>query len=71
VYVVPGVAFDRCGNRLGHGAGYYDRLLALASPSATLIGLAFDCQMVDSIPVEPHDVRMHYLITESGVYKVS
>jgi 5-formyltetrahydrofolate cyclo-ligase len=65
--IVPGIAFDREGNRIGHGAGYYDKLLAEVNSSTTLVGLAYDCQMVDRIPSEPHDVRMHYVITESEV----
>lgn len=65
---VPGVAFDRQGNRLGHGAGYYDRLLAELSPSACLIGLAYECQLVEAIPHEPHDVGMDLVVTEAEVY---
>jgi 5-formyltetrahydrofolate cyclo-ligase len=66
--LVPGVAFDRQGNRLGHGAGYYDRLLAELSPNACLIGLAYECQLVEAIPREPHDVSMDLVVTESDVY---
>lgn len=68
VALVPGVAFDRQGNRLGHGAGYYDRLLAELSPSACLIGLAYECQLVEAIPHEPHDVGMDLVVTESNLY---
>lgn len=66
--VVPGVAFDRSGNRLGHGNGYYDRLLAQTRPNVPRVGLAFECQLVDELPAEPHDVRMHAVITEVAVY---
>ncbi len=66
--LVPGVAFDRQGNRLGHGAGYYDRLLADVRSPALLVALAFDCQIVDSVPTEPHDVRMHRIVTESTLH---
>lgn len=67
--VVPGVAFDRRGGRLGHGMGYFDRLLAEARPDATLVGLAFECQLFDQVPLEAHDVRLDFIITESGIYR--
>ena len=61
--IVPAVAYDRRGNRLGRGRGFYDRLLA--STKATTIGVAYDFQLVDEIPVEPHDSPVHFVITES------
>lgn len=64
--VVPAAAFDRAGNRLGLGAGYYDRFLPEAG-SSVLIGLAWECQLTDNLPNEPHDVRMQYLLTENGL----
>jgi 5-formyltetrahydrofolate cyclo-ligase len=67
--VVPGVAFDARGARLGHGRGYYDRLLADARPETVLIALAFECQMFPEIPAEPHDVLMDWIITEDHVYR--
>ena len=69
--IVPGVAFDRKGDRLGLGKGYYDRFLRQVRPDAVKIALAFECQMVDEIPVLPHDVRMHKVITENAVYNSS
>ncbi len=69
--VVPGVAFDRQGGRLGHGRGYYDRLLAQARPDSLFIGLAYECQMVSELPLLPSDVRMHLVITEAHIYKSS
>lgn len=60
---VPGVAFDREGNRMGRGRGFYDRLLK-STPNATKIGLAYDFQMMDAIPTEPHDVKMNLVITD-------
>jgi 5-formyltetrahydrofolate cyclo-ligase len=64
--VVPGVAFDRTGNRLGMGAGYYDRFFSRTNHSVRL-GLAWDCQVVASVPCESHDIRMQYLLTEAGL----
>jgi len=63
--LVPGVAFDESGNRIGHGYGYYDNLL---KNSKTLrIGLAFEFQIVKNISVDVHDVTLHKIITEKRV----
>ena len=62
--VVPGVAFDSKGNRMGRGRGFYDRLLK-STPNAVKVGVAYDFQMMDEIPVEPHDVRMDRVIIEN------
>ena len=61
--VVPGVAFDRKRNRMGRGRGFYDRLLK-STPNAVKVGVAFDFQIFDAIPVEPFDVPMDAVITE-------
>lgn len=62
--IVPGIAYDRRGNRVGRGKGYYDRLLA--SSHATRIGVGYDFQLIDEdIPSEKHDVAMDIVITES------
>lgn len=61
--VVPGVAFDREGNRMGRGRGFYDRLLK-STPGALKVGVAYNFQILDTIPVEPHDVKMDQVITE-------
>ena len=66
--VVPGVAFDRRGTRLGHGRGYYDKLLAQVRPDALLAGVAFQCQIFPEIPTAPHDVPMDLVITERAIY---
>lgn len=63
--IIPGVAFDRNRNRLGRGKGYYDRLLARLK--AYKIGICYDCQIIDRIPTEKHDIPMDYVITESGI----
>lgn len=61
--VVPGVAFDRNGNRLGRGKGYYDRLLPRI-PSAYKAGICFPFQLVEKVPAEPFDIRMDEIITQ-------
>ncbi len=60
--IVPGVAFDREGHRLGRGGGYYDRLLPLLH-KACKIGLCFDFQVVDHLPTDSHDIGMDQLVT--------
>jgi 5-formyltetrahydrofolate cyclo-ligase len=63
---VPGVAFDRSGNRLGMGAGYYDRFL-IQTNNCVFAGIAWSFQIVESLSTEEHDIRMHYLMTEGGL----
>jgi 5-formyltetrahydrofolate cyclo-ligase len=70
--VVPGTAFDRQGGRIGYGKGYYDKLLGslqqLNRYPRTVAG-AFEVQVVDAIPMEPHDVAIDTLVTEAGEWK--
>jgi 5-formyltetrahydrofolate cyclo-ligase len=66
VLVVPGIAFDRAGRRVGFGAGYYDRTVAGLPPSR-LVGLAYEFQLVDALPSEPHDLRLSAVATDAGV----
>jgi 5-formyltetrahydrofolate cyclo-ligase len=63
--MVPGTAFDLRGGRMGQGKGYYDRLLSTARSNAPLVGMAFDCQIFDEIPVAAHDVFMDVVLTET------
>ncbi len=63
LWLVPGVAFDPGGRRLGRGKGFYDRLLA--SACGTTCGVAFDEQIVPSVPVAPHDVCLNHILTPS------
>lgn len=65
--IVPGVAYDRRGNRIGRGKGYYDRLLQ--SSDAVKMGVAYACQLCDDIEPDDFDVRMHYVITDDGIIK--
>jgi 5-formyltetrahydrofolate cyclo-ligase len=61
--LVPGLAFDGAGRRLGRGGGHYDATLA-ALPGATAVGLAYDAQVVPAVPSEPHDARLAAVVTE-------
>ncbi len=65
--LVPGVAFDASGRRLGQGLGYYDRFLAGPAGRATAVGLAFSWQIVPEVPVDPWDVPVDAVVTEEGV----
>ncbi len=66
VVLVPAVAFDRRGYRVGYGGGYYDRFLP-AAPQAAKIGAAFACQIMEQIPVERYDVTMDCIVTEEEI----
>jgi 5-formyltetrahydrofolate cyclo-ligase len=68
--LVPLAAFDAMGNRIGYGAGYYDRAIARlrdGGPTPRLVGIAFDCQQVEAVPFEPHDIPLDAILTESGL----
>ena len=67
--IVPAVAYDRRGNRVGRGKGFYDRLLA--DTDAVTMGVAYECQLFDEIEVDDFDIPVHYVITESGIIKIS
>ncbi len=64
--IVPAVALDPQGHRLGRGKGYYDRLLA--TTSAFSIGVALECQLVNAVPCEPHDITLNAVITSTHFY---
>jgi 5-formyltetrahydrofolate cyclo-ligase len=64
--LVPGIGFDENGNRIGHGYGYYDNLL-IKTKNSTNIGLAFECQIVNVIPVNKHDLPVDKIITEKRI----
>jgi 5-formyltetrahydrofolate cyclo-ligase len=68
VVLVPGIVFDRHGGRLGHGAGYYDRLLPRLGLHVCRIGIAGSDRLVDEVPTDTHDVRMTHVATEAGVH---
>ncbi|HEY5812215.1 MAG TPA: 5-formyltetrahydrofolate cyclo-ligase [Terrimicrobiaceae bacterium] len=63
--LVPGLAFDFTGARLGRGKGFYDRWLS-ANPGVKSVGLCFKCQVLENVPAEPHDARVQAVLTEEG-----
>lgn len=70
--LVPLAAFDRRGHRIGYGAGYYDRAIAglhARKSRPRLVGIAFDCQEVERVPDERHDVMLSEILTESGLHR--
>ncbi len=69
IIVIPGTGFDTKGNRLGYGGGYYDRLLADTEKNIPKIALAFEEQIVEEIPSEPHDMKMDIIITDERVIR--
>lgn len=64
LFFIPGVAFDYQGNRLGRGAGYYDQYLSKIRSNAIKVGVAFQMQVTDKLPVTQNDIKMDYIITE-------
>ena len=67
LFLVPGIGFDRQGHRLGHGAGFYDRLLASAQSKGFRLGYGYDFQIVPAIPSESHDIPMDAIATPSEI----
>lgn len=68
--LVPGLAFDRRGGRLGRGAGYYDRAFGDPQERPLLVGFTYSGRLIDEIPLEAHDQRMDALVTEREVIQV-
>jgi 5-formyltetrahydrofolate cyclo-ligase len=71
LFVIPGLAFDASGGRLGRGRGYYDATLLAAGPRAARVGLAFDFQVVTAVPAFEHDARVAALATEERWLEVT
>lgn len=70
VMLVPLAAFDRAGHRIGYGGGYYDRAISRLHAKGRqprLIGVAYDCQEIDIVPAEDHDIALDAILTESGL----
>jgi 5-formyltetrahydrofolate cyclo-ligase len=70
VVIVPGVAFDASGRRIGYGGGFYDRLIPRLRPGTPVIAAAFALQVVPEVPETAHDVRVHAVVTEAGTIAV-
>jgi 5-formyltetrahydrofolate cyclo-ligase len=69
VVIVPGLAFTAGGHRLGQGGGWYDRFLVEVRDDCTTVGVCFAEQIVESLPVEPHDVEVEHVVTDQGVLR--
>lgn len=67
VFLVPGMAFDETGARLGRGGGYYDRELAVRRKDSEAVGVTVESRVIESVPVHDHDQRVEWLATENGV----
>ncbi|MBP6058267.1 MAG: 5-formyltetrahydrofolate cyclo-ligase [Nitrosomonas sp.] len=68
--IIPMVGFDQQGYRLGYGSGYFDRTLATYQPQPLTIGIAFEIQRLANIYPQPHDIAMHYIVTEAGIFRM-
>jgi len=71
IVIVPGVAFDVVGSRLGYGMGYYDKLLSMRKKLSPVVALAYDEQLVKEIPADEHDVRVDIIITDRQLIRVA
>ncbi len=71
VILIPGRAFDATGNRLGRGAGYYDRFLARVREDCVLVGVCFECQILNAVPHGPMDHRVQIVVTERRILRVA
>jgi len=69
IIVIPGTGFDIKGNRLGYGGGYYDKLLSKTEKGIPKVALAFEEQIVDDIPSEPHDMKMDIIVTDERIIR--
>jgi len=67
--IVPGVAFDQMGNRLGYGGGFYDRFLPRVKDDTLFVAIAYELQIVNNVYFEEHDQPVHYIVTEDRIIK--
>lgn len=70
VIIIPGIAFDRSGNRIGFGKGYYDRFLKKVKPGALKIAMAYDFQVLKDLPTDSFDVNMDMIITDKEIIEI-
>lgn len=68
--IMPGVAFDRTGNRIGYGGGYYDKYISKINLQCTKLVLAYDLQIVNEFKSEEHDIKVDYIITNKEIIKI-
>ena len=69
--IIPGIAFDERGGRIGYGTGFYDKFIPALAVTTRKVALAFECQIVAQIPMEPHDRYIDIIITEKRIiYKI-
>jgi 5-formyltetrahydrofolate cyclo-ligase len=68
--IIPGVAFDIKGNRIGYGGGFYDRFLEKSFQEENVIAIAYDFQIFPIIPSEPYDIKIHRIYTEQSIYEI-
>jgi 5-formyltetrahydrofolate cyclo-ligase len=68
--IVPGIAFDKDGGRIGYGGGYYDRFLSCKNIKTVKVGFSFHQLVFEKIRTEPHDILMDYIVTESTIYTI-
>lgn len=71
VFLVPGLAFDTSGGRLGNGAGFYDRTLSQRRTDSVTVGITVDRRVFQEVPMEDFDQRVDWLATETGVIECS
>ena len=69
IFIVPGLVFDNFGNRIGYGAGYYDRYISKYSINNNIIGICYNFQIINKIFAKPHDKKMNFIITEKQIIK--
>lgn len=70
LFIVPGLLFDRAGRRLGRGGGHYDRLLACRRADSLVVGICYADRVVEELPDDPWDVKMHIVVTDEFVLRV-
>ncbi|MAH80946.1 MAG: 5-formyltetrahydrofolate cyclo-ligase, partial [Rickettsiales bacterium] len=68
IWLVPGLGFDKAGNRIGFGKGIYDQLLSKSNNYK--IGIGYDIQLIKKVPIEKHDIKMNTIITNNGIITI-